>query len=260
VTSRLSFGYLLLPLIAACSAMPAATTAAPAPPAATPAQVVYVALGASETYGIGSAEPSRDAFPQQLLARLGSGALLYNLGIPSETTAAALSDELPAAAALHPNVATVFFNVDDLVAGVSAADFEARLGQIVAGLRADPRTRVLVASTPPLDELPVFATCRQNSVACPLKGVQIPSASQVKAIVTLYNLAIARVAAANGATVVDLSAAGILTALHPEYISADGFHPSSSGAMALAQAFYAALPATPPQASHPRRGPITLRA
>lgn len=236
---RLALCCLLLPLVAACSATPVPPTASR--PAATPAPIVYAALGASETFGIGSSNPGRDAFPQQLLARLGPGAVLYNFGIPSETTAAALSDELPASVALHPGVATVFFNVDDLVAGVSAADFEARFGRIVAGLRADPQTRVLVASTPPLDQLPVFALCQQHTLACPLKGVEIPSASQVKALIGAYNLAIARVAAADGATVVDLSTAGILTALHPEYISADGFHPSSSGAAALAQAFYAAL-------------------
>jgi acyl-CoA thioesterase I len=74
--------------------------------------------------------------------------------------------------------------------------------------------------------------------------LRLPAGGQVKAMVDPYNLAIARVAAANYATVVDLSTAGILTALHPEYISADGFHPSISGAAALAEAFFAALPAT----------------
>src|SRR5437588_3552427 len=109
---------------------------------------------------IGTADRQGQSFPQQLLAELGRGAVLYNLGIPGETTAAALTDELPAALAERPDLVTVFFNVDDLVAGVPAQDFEARLDQIVGSLRAGGHTRVLVANTPPLDGLPAFAVCQ----------------------------------------------------------------------------------------------------
>ena len=215
-----------------------ATRSAPAP--TEPPPLVYVAMGASETAGIGTADRQRQSFPQQLLAELGRGAVLYNLGIPGETTAAALTDELPAAVAERPDLVTVFFNVDDLVAGVSPQDFQAHLDRIVGSLRSGGHARVLVANTPPLDQLPAFAACEQHLPACPVRGAAIPTAAQLDALVGAYNTAIAQVAAAHGATLVDLGAAGATIASHPDYLAPDGFHPSAAGAMVLARTFYAA--------------------
>jgi lysophospholipase L1-like esterase len=202
-------------------------------------------MGASETAGIGVAQPERQSFPQQLLADLGRRAVLYDLGIPGETTAAALTDELPAALDDRPDLVTVFFNVDDLVAGVSPQDFQARLDQIVGSLRAAGHTRVLVANTPPLDRFPAFAACQGGTPACPIKGAAIPTTAQLDALVGAYNAVVAQVVTAHGATLVDLGAAGAAIASHPEYLASDGFHPSASGATVLAQAFYAAWLSTP---------------
>src|SRR5207253_4901615 len=107
VRSALSAALLGL-LFASCSlgAQPASKPARAAP---EPRPLVYVAMGASETAGIGVAQPDRQSFPQQLLAELRRGAVLYDLGIPGETTAAALTDELPAALADRPDLVTVFF-------------------------------------------------------------------------------------------------------------------------------------------------------
>jgi len=226
-------------LLVACSAggqqAPRAARQSPEPPS-----LVYAAMGASETAGVGTAQPVRESFPQQLLGELGRGAVLFNFGIPGETTAAALNDELPGALAQRPGLVTVFFNVDDLVAGVPVEDFEARLDQIVGSLRAGGSARVLVASTPPLDRFPAFAACQSGQQACPIKGVAIPSAAQLDALVAAYNAAIGRVVAGHGATLVDLGGAGAAIASHPEYLAQDGFHPSARGAMVLAQAFFAA--------------------
>jgi lysophospholipase L1-like esterase len=227
---------LLCLLVASCS-FGGRQASPPARPVAEPPALVYVAMGASETAGIGTAQPERDSFPQQMLGQLGRGAVLYDLGIPGETTAAALQDELPTALAQRPDLVTVFFNVDDLVAGVSPQDFQARLDQIVGSLRAT-HARVLVANTPPVDRLPAFAACQGGLPACPIKGVAVPSAVQLEALIAAYNAAIVQVVAAHGATLVDLSAAGATIASHPEYLAPDGFHPSAPGAAVLAQAFF----------------------
>ena len=231
-------------LVAACSSGSSPAVRPSAGANSSPAPLTYVAMGASETAGVGTAQPERDSFPQHLLARLGRGAVLYDVGIPGETTAAALSDELPAALADRPDLVTVFFNVDDLVAGVSAQDFEARLGQIVGSLRAGGHTRVLVANTPPIDRLPAFVACQAGQPACPMKGAAIPSRDQLDALVADYNAAIGRVVAAHGSTLVDLSAACTAIATHPEYLASDGFHPSAAGAAVLAQAFFTAWRST----------------
>jgi len=59
--------------------------------------------------------------------------------------------------------------------------------------------------------------------------------------VQAYNAAVAQVAQRNGATLVDLYAAGEVADLHPEYVSGDGLHPSAEGAAAIAADFAQAL-------------------
>jgi len=240
---------LLLAVGAACSAGPGApASSGPSFPSPSPRQLlpaaVYAALGASETVGVGTRDPARDAFPQQLFQMLGAGSVLYNFGIPGETTQAALRDELPQALAVRPTLATVWFNVDDLVAGVPAADYESRLDQVVGGLRRAGVARVLVANTPQLDHLPAYSACRPSpppgSPACPLGSARLPPPDQADSLVLAYNAAAARVAARWGARLVDLYAAGEVPDLHPEYVSGDGFHPSTAGAAAIAATFAAA--------------------
>lgn len=237
---------LLAALLAAvaCSA-PAASTPASPNPAAPQAPVVYAAIGASETAGVGTQDPARQSWPQQLYQRLPATTVYYNFGIPAETTAAALRDEVPPALAAQPTLVTVWLNVDDLVAGVGAGDYEAQLDGLVAALRRGGAARVLVANTPRLDRLPAYAACRPNpppgSPRCPLSGVVLPAPDQLDALIQAYNAAIARVVQRQGAVLVDLYGPGAVSDQHPEYVSADGFHPSAEGAAAIAGAFAAAL-------------------
>lgn len=233
----------LLALVAgACT--PGAAQHAAAKPSPTSYSGVYVAIGASETAGIGTDDSPREAFPERLLQLVGPGVTLYNFGIPRETTQAALRDEVPPALAVHPALATVWLNVDDLIAGVPVDDYESRLDQIVGPLRR-AGAHVLVANTPQLEHLPAYAACRPNpppgSVQCPLGSVVLPPPDQVVADEHAYNAAIAGVAAREGATLVDLYAAGDVPDQHPGYVSRDGFHPSAEGASAIAATFAQAL-------------------
>jgi acyl-CoA thioesterase-1 len=225
------------------------SSAAPPRASAKPA-VVYAALGASETVGVGTSDPARQAFPQLLYLRLPASSVYYNFGLPGETTAAALNDELPAALAVRPTLVTVWFNVDDMAAGVGVAEYEARLDQLVGALVRGGAARVLVANTPPLDRLPAYVACRPDpppALRCPLGEVTLPPPAQVNALVDAYNAAIARVTARHGAVVVDLAAqAAADLDRHPEYLSSDGLHPSPQGAAAIAGAFSAALDRAPP--------------
>ncbi len=206
--------------------------------------VVYVALGASETLGIGTEDPSRESVPQQIFQHLDQSAVMYNFGLAGATTEVALRDELPGALRLRPTLATVWFNVNDLVAGVPVADYETRLDQMVGQLRA-AGARVVVANTPHLDRLPAYFACRLNPPAgsppCPLGTISLPPQDQLEAQVQAYNTAIDRVVQGQGARLVDLYGAGEVPDLHPEYVSSDGFHPSARGAAAIAAVFVAAL-------------------
>jgi lysophospholipase L1-like esterase len=230
-------------LASACSQgarVPTQAQVSPSPPRA-----VYAALGASETVGIGTEDPSRLSFPQFLYHRLPRSAVLYNLGLAGETATAAVQDELPPALAARPTLATVWFNVDDMAAGVAVAEYESRLDRIVGALRQAGTERVLVANSPRLDHLPAYLACRPrvapSSVKCPLGDLTLPPPEEVRALVDAYNAATSRVAHHHGAIVVDLAAQDRTLQQHPEYISSDGLHPSAKGAAAIAAVFAAAM-------------------
>jgi acyl-CoA thioesterase I len=230
--------------LAACSSGQPAASRGPAPSSArpaSPAPVVYAAVGASDTVGVGARDPAREAWPTVFFSTaLAAGSVYYNLGIPGETTQAALAGELPEALAAQPTLATIWLNVDDLAAGVSAADYEAQLGQLVHALRRGGRARVLVANSPYLDRLPAYLGCLAGTRPCPFVGSP-PPPSALDAEVDAYDAAVARVAAGEGATLVDLHAGGEVADAHPDWIAADGFHPSAAGYAAVAARFAAAL-------------------
>jgi acyl-CoA thioesterase-1 len=223
----------------ACTTTPA-TGARPATSA--PAPVVYAAIGASETYGIGASDRYRQAWPQVFYNDvLPKSAVLYNFGIPGATTAQALHDEVPAAVAVHPTVVTVWLNVNDLISGVTALDYEAQLRQVLRALRHGGQTRVLVANTPDLAQLPAYRACLPNAPAggptCLIPSGFMPMPQAVAAAVAAYNAAISEAVNLEGAMLVDLHLDGTQISQHPEWISADGFHPSGQGYAVIAKLF-----------------------
>ena len=212
------------------------------PSASAPAPIIYAAIGASETYGIGATDRYRQAWPQVFYNDvLPRSAVLYNFGIPGATTAQALHDEVPAALAVHPTVVTVWLNVNDLIRGVSAADYEAQLRQLLHTLRRGGQTQVLVANTPDLGQLPAYRACLPNAPAggsaCLIPDGLLPTPQAVATTVGAYNAAISQTATQEGATLVDLHLNGTQISQHPEWLSADGFHPNEQGYAAIAKLF-----------------------
>lgn len=210
-----------------------------------PAPIVYAAIGASESVGVGAVDPTRDSWPQLLFrSALPESAVFYNFGIPGATTAQALSDELPEALSVQPTLVTVWLNVNDIIDSVSADEYQSELDLLVHSLRRGGAARVLVANSPYLDRLPVYLDCRAGNpppgVACPPTLATTPP-SALNAIVSAYNASAARVAQREGAVLVDLHAQGEVPDQHPDWVSGDGFHPSTAGYAAIAGVFVSAL-------------------
>jgi acyl-CoA thioesterase I len=217
------------------------STHSPAPQA----PIVYAAVGASESVGVGAVDPTRDAWPQVLFrTALPESTVLYNFGIPGATVAQALTDELPETLSIQPTLVTVWLNVNDIIDGVGAQQYQDELDQLVHSLRRAGAALVLLANTPYLDRLPAYLDCRAGNppagVDCPQALATTPAAA-LNTIVGAYNSAIAQVAASEGAILVDLHAQGEVADLHPEWVSSDGFHPSTAGYAAIAGAFAATL-------------------
>lgn len=212
-------------ILSSCSPVSTATTHTQAHGSAT--SLTYVALGASDTFGIGANDPYTENWPTDLNNLLGSQDHLINLGVPSMTIHAALTTELPVALASHPNLVTIWLAVNDLATQVPVDDYSHDLDTMLSRLQAAaPHARIAVGNVPDLLNVPFFHTYDQN-----LLSQQILS----------YNAAIASVVQRHQAILVDLSAQGYDLQTFPEYVSHDGLHPSSSGYLRLAQLFYNAL-------------------
>ena len=200
-----------------------------------PPALTYVAIGASDSFGIGTLDPDRQAWPTLVAHSFGPDTHLVNLGVPGETTALALRNELPVALDTRPDLVTVWLAVNDFADGVALADYRAQLGTLLSELRQGlPHARIVAGNLPDLTLLPHFFGDDPTALT-----------AQVRA----WNTAIAVDCAAADVTLVDLYAGWAELADHPEYISGDGFHPSALGAQRLADLFAVALDLTPAPSS-----------
>lgn len=223
--------------VAAQSGQPAAGAAVPSPSPA--AGTTYVAVGASETVGVGADHPGTQAWPQVLHDTTLRRSTLVNVGVSGATVGEALAVQLPVALAAQPDVVTVWLAVNDLTHLVPVSAYEQQLRTLVHELRRDGRTTVLVGNMPPVDRMPAYLACLPGAAATDVRChlPVVPPPVVVRELVASYNAAIARVVQAEDAVPVDLSRGRDLTHL----TSSDGFHPSTAGHRMVAAAFARAL-------------------
>jgi acyl-CoA thioesterase I len=193
--------------------------------AQAPRPLTYVAIGASDAVGVGAHDPETEGWVPRFGARLGANVRLVNLGISGSTLAQALDEQLGPALDAQPDVVTVWLAVNDLNARVPLERYTTDLDGLLGQLEAT-HAQVLVGNVPDLGRLAAY------------RGVD---PQPLQAEVARWNQAIADTTARHGDTLVDLYARWQQVAEHPEYLSADGFHPSSEGYQALADVFGEAL-------------------
>jgi acyl-CoA thioesterase-1 len=190
-------------------------------PAQAARPLTYVAIGASDAVGVGAQNPEMDGWVPQFGAHLGPNVRIVNLGVSGSTLSQALQEQLGPALDAQPDVVTVWLAVNDLNARVPLEEYAANLDSLLGQLDAT-HARVLVGNVPDLGRLAAY------------RGID-PTA--LNAEVDRWNAAIADSAARHGALLVDLYSQWQEIAQHPEYLSADGFHPSAEGYRALADVF-----------------------
>lgn len=192
------------------------------PTLARPLPGAYAALGDSVTFGIG-AQPFSRGYAYQV-ARSLRAKTFRNTGIPAATLPAAYDLELPTALAIRPTLATVFFGYNDIAQGVKRATFLQDLHDLVATLRR-ARAQVLIIGLPDISLLPAV----QRSLP------------HLHGTVTSWNAGMAAIAHQTGAHFLDLHAYTAELAAHPNYVAADGLHPSNLGHTRLARVVLAAI-------------------
>jgi lysophospholipase L1-like esterase len=212
-------------LLGAAAAVAALTLAACSVHAQAARPLTYVAIGASDAVGVGATNPETDGWVPRLGARLGPNVRVVNLGVSGSMLSQALQEQLGPAIDADPDVVTVWLAVNDLNAGVPLDQYAADLDNLLGQLDST-HARVLVGNVPDLGSLAAY------------RGID---PAPLRAEVQHWNQVIAQVTESHGDTLVDLYSHWQELAAHPEYVSADGFHPSSEGYQALADVFAEAL-------------------
>ena len=204
----------------------AAGTATPRP-TPTPEAVRYVAIGASDTVGVGASDPLRGSWPARLASRLPSGSAYVNVGVSGSLAREARTAQLPRAIAERPTVVTVWLAVNDIMQRIPPPEYARDLAAVLDPLVERTSARVFVGTVPDLRAVPAFGDVDRAQLAEVVRG---------------YNAVIGQVAArhAERAVVVDLftGSADLVSSLT---VADDGLHPTDRGYELIADRFAAAL-------------------
>lgn len=190
-------------------------------------QTTYVAIGASDTFGIGTSDPYSENWPADLAGKLNQRVHLINLGIPGITLHDALSLELPIALDSHPKLITIWLGVNDIIDKVSVTSYSHDLDLMLTRLQSGaPSAHILIANIPDLTLLPYFASYNQQ---------------ELQHVIDAYNVTIAQEVQRHHVILVDMSQQNYNLREHTEYISNDGLHPTDLGYLQIAELFYKTL-------------------
>lgn len=212
------------PTLRAVSAPTPSPTLRTTPMPAT-APLRYVAIGASDTVGVGATDPATKSWPALLHRRMPAGTAYVNLGVGGSTVAQAIVQQLPEARQQREaDVITVWLAVNDMNRGIDPLGYRNDLGRLLDGLlSATARARIFVGTVPDLTLVPAYAQVEGAALA---------------ARIAAYNEAVRDVARARPerVVVVDLfSGSDVIT--REAVVAPDGFHPSDRGYELIAERF-----------------------
>lgn len=174
----------------------------------------YVAIGDSSTEGIddpdgrGGYRGWADRLAEHIAGAHGGSVLYANLAIRGRLTGQIRAEQLGPALAMKPDIATVFAGTNDVVSKAFDADVLHRdLDHMVAELRSNGAT-VLTFTLPDLTQV-------------------LPIARRLEPKLRAFNEVVRRVAADQGARIVDFAAHPVAADLR--LWSADRFHANAAG-------------------------------
>ncbi|HUS17258.1 MAG TPA: GDSL-type esterase/lipase family protein [Chloroflexia bacterium] len=190
----------------------------------------YAAIGASDTVGIGTADPARQNWTAQVAAQLPPDTVYERFARSGITLYEALDVEVPAAVTFKPNLVTVWLVVNDALRAVPLSVYQKELASLLDTLTSQTDAQVVLLNAPDISTLVAPDASEQTRI-------------QMRSIAGAWNQAIAATAAPYGRRVliVDLFAESQQAVAHPDWLSPDGFHPSATGYQEIATATVAAL-------------------
>jgi lysophospholipase L1-like esterase len=205
-----------------------ATPTATASPTLAPAGAIrYVAIGASDTVGVGATDPATGSWPARVAKLLPPGSAFVNVGVSGSIALQARTAQLPGAIAQRPTVVSIWLAVNDMNATIEPASYANELGAIVDALVRGTEAKIFVGNVPDVRPVPAY----KDADKAALFG-----------LINAYNAAIASIVAKYPGRVfaVDLftGSAALVSTLT---VSTDGFHPSDAGYQLIADRFVEAM-------------------
>jgi acyl-CoA thioesterase I len=175
----------------------------------------YLALGDSTGAGVGSRS---GGYVDRLFRKITTrrpGSLLINICVSGATTLDVLADQVKRIANANPNLVTLSVGINDISHGISLDQFEKNYDEILRHLTEQTEGTVIATNIPEISSAP-----------------RIPRSmrSHYRNVIDEYNQRLEASAALSQVTVFDIySITHQQLPDHPEYFSADGFHPSDKG-------------------------------
>ena len=181
----------------------------------TTGPIVYVALGDSTGSGVGA---RNGGYVLRLFNRMVErrpGSKLTNLCVSGATTDDLVRGQLERGVAMKPDLVTVGIGINDVGHGLTIDQFARNYEEILSTLRQKTHAQIVVTNIPDISSAPRFPG---------------PMRSGYQQQIIRFNERLEEIAKRHGVTIFDIYA---ITkdelALHPEYFSSDGFHPSDKG-------------------------------
>ncbi len=212
----------LLVLLTACktndhasdksSILPTPMTAKPTP---ISGPVNYVALGDSTGSGVGAREGGYVARLFRRILAHRPESKLTNLCVSGATTSDVLRDQLDRGISAKPNLVTLGIGINDIGHGVSLEEFSRNYEQILAKLKSNTTAAIVVTNIPDISSAPRIPALVRN---------------QYQHLIIEFNRKLEEIASRHQVIVFDVyTVTHEQLPSHPEYFSADGFHPSDQG-------------------------------
>jgi len=177
--------------------------------------ISYLALGDSTGTGVGAKEGGYVARLFRRLADIRPDSKLTNLCVSGATTADLLRDQLDRGARAKPNLITVGVGINDIGHDFTLDRFSRNYEVILSTLRVKTTAQIVVTNIPEISSAPRIPLAMRN---------------QYQQRIVQYNQKLEEVASRYGVIVFDVyTITRQQLPDHPEYFSADGFHPSDQG-------------------------------
>ncbi len=181
----------------------------------TTGPIVYVALGDSTGAGVGARNGGYVARLFKRLEERRPQSKLSNLCVSGSTTADVVRNQLERGVALNPDLVTVGIGINDIGHGLTIEQFSKNFDQILSTLKEKTHASIVVTNLPDISSAPRIP----NSMRSQYQRQIDEFCKQLEEIANKY-----------GVTIFDIyTITKQELPSHPEYFSADGFHPSDEG-------------------------------